>query len=361
MTFDRPYALALLLIGPLLIALYWLLLRRRRRFAVSYASLSLIRDALPRRPRWRRHLPFALFLLALASLSVAAASPQATVTVPTSRTTIILALDVSLSMCATDVEPNRLAVARDVAQRFIEEQPFGTKIGIVAFAGGAQLVAPPTTDREELNAALEALRAGRGTAVGTALLRSVDAIATVNQGVPRADLDVTKTPLEKLPPGSYQPDIIVLLSDGATTQGIAPMLAAQQVADRQLRVYSIGFGTPAPTVLSCSREQLGTDYLLNQFAGGGGGGFRGGGRGADGPPRSVLRIDERTLQAIAELTGGNYHRAEDAEQLVDVFRNLPKEVALQRQRTEISFGFTAAGAALLLAATMLSVAWNRTG
>ncbi|MGE3857690.1 MAG: VWA domain-containing protein [Dehalococcoidia bacterium] len=359
MTFDRPWALALILVVPLLIALYWLLLRRRRRFAVSYASLSLIRDALPKRPRWRRHVPFALFLLALASLAVGTARPQATVTVPTSRTTIILALDVSLSMCATDVEPNRLAVAREVAHRFIQDQPVGTKIGIVAFAGSAQLIAPPTTDHEELTTALDGLRAGRGTAVGTALLRSVDAIATVNQEVPRSDIDMTKAQPSVLPPGQYQPDIIVLLSDGATTQGVAPMLAAQQVADRHLRVYSIGFGTPAPTILSCSREQLGTDYLVNQFAGGGGGGF--GRRGADGPPRSVLRIDERTLEAIAELTGGAYHRAADAEELVDVFRNLPKEVALQRQHTEISFGFTAAGAALLTAATLLSLAWNRTG
>lgn len=358
MTFDQPWALALILVVPLLIALYWLLLRRRRRFAVSYASLSLIRDALPKRPRWRRHVPFALFLLALASLAVGTARPQATVTVPTSRTTIILALDVSLSMCATDVEPNRLAVAREVAHRFIQDQPVGTKIGIVAFAGSAQLIAPPTTDREELTTALETLRAGRGTAVGTALLRSVDAIATVNQEVPRSDIDMTKAQPSALPPGQYQPDIIVLLSDGATTQGVAPMLAAQQVADRHLRVYSIGFGTPTPTILSCSREQLGTDYLVNQFAGGGGFGGR---RGADGPPRSVLRIDERTLEAIADLTGGAYHRAADAEELVDVFRNLPKEVALQRQHTEISFGFTAAGAALLTAATLLSLAWNRTG
>ena len=154
MIFDRPWAFAFLLLIPLIIGLYLLMLRRRRRFAVSYASLSLIREAIPGRSRWRRRIPFALFLLAIACLSVAAARPQATVTVPVSRTTIILALDVSLSMCSTDVAPNRLTVAQDVARRFVTDQPAGTRIGIVAFSGGAQLIAPPTNDHKVLIAAI---------------------------------------------------------------------------------------------------------------------------------------------------------------------------------------------------------------
>ena len=352
MTLDRPYALLLLLLVPLLVGLYLLMLRRRRRFAVSFASLSLIREAIPGRTRWRRRVPFALLLLSFVSLAVAVARPQAVVSVPISRTTIILALDVSLSMCSTDISPNRLAVAQEVARKFVADQPVGTRIGVVAFSGGAQLVVPPTTDQKALVEAIDALRAGRGTAVGTALLRSVDAIAGINPGVLRADLDVSGPP--PLPQGAYQPDIVVLLTDGATTQGVAPLKAAQQAADRRLRVYPIVFGTTTPAVLSCSREQLGSDVLVNQFGGGGGR------AGVDGPRQSILRIDEKTLQSIAELTGGTYHRASDAAELVDVFRNLPREIVLQQQHTEISFAFTALGAVLALTAVTLSLAWNRT-
>ena len=358
MTFEWPYALTLLLVPPLVVAIYFMMLRRRRRFAVTYASLSLIREALPRRTRWRRHVPFALFLLALMSLAVAAARPQTVAAVPVSRTTIILALDVSLSMCSTDVEPNRLAVAQEVARTFVAEQPSGTKIGIVAFSGGAQLVVPPTTDREALTTAIDGLKAGRGTAVGTALLRSVDAIAGINPNVRRTGVDPNNRPVEPLPDGAHQPDIVVLLTDGATTQGVAPLKAAQEAVDRQLRVYTIGFGTPAGAQLVCSREQLGSESIPSQFRGGGGGGGR---PGVDGPLRTALRIDERTLQSIADLTGGTYHRAADAEQLVEVFRNLPKEIVLQKQFVEVSFGFAALGALLALAATTLSLLWNRYG
>ncbi len=354
MDFAWPYALALLVIGPILVALYLLMLRRRRRFAVSYASLSLIREALPGRTRWRRRIPFALFLLALVSVTIAVARPRSEIAVPMSRTTIILALDVSLSMCATDVEPNRLAVAQEVARAFVRDQPAGTRIGIVAFSGGAQLVVPPTTEREPLVAAIDTLRAGRGTAIGTALLRSVDAIASVNPNVERTDLEAGAPSARSLPAGAYQPDIVVLLTDGATTQGIAPLRAAQQAADRSLRVYPIGFGTATSAQLSCSREQLGSDAIANQFAGPAGGGV-------DGPRRAILRIDERTLQQIADLTGGTYHRAADASQLVEVFRDLPREFVLQKQRTEIGFGFAALGAAFALAAVGLSLAWNRYG
>ena len=354
MTFAWPYALSLLLVAPLLLAVYLIMLRRRRRFAVSYASLSLIREALPKRSRWRRRIPFALLLLSLMFLAVAAARPQAEASVPMSRTTIILALDVSRSMCSTDIEPNRLAVAQQVAKTFVADQPSGTRIGFVAFSGGAQLLVPPTTDKKQLTTAIETLTAGRGTAVGTALLRSIDAIASINPNVTRVDVDPGGAAARSLPPGGYQPDIVVLLTDGATTQGVAPLKAAQQAVDRRLRVYTIGFGTPEGGQLVCSREQLGTDVFMPQFGGGGAGRF-----GADGPPRAALRIDEKTLQGIADLTGGTYHRAVDAPQLVEVFRNLPQQIVLQKQHIEISFGFTAIAAALALAATGLSLAWNR--
>ncbi len=364
MTFAWPSALFLLLVAPLVLGAYLLLRRRRRRFAVRYASLALIREALPAQSRWRRRLPFALFLAALLSLAVAAARPQASVVVPTSRTTVILALDVSLSMCSTDVPPNRLAVAQDVARTFVRNQPAGTRIGIVAFSGIAQLVVPPTTDREALVAAIDGFTTGRGTAVGTAELRAVDAIAAVNPGVPRTGLDVA-TPAAGAAAGGYQPDIVVLLTDGATTQGVDPLVAAQQAAARRVRIYTIGFGTTEGAPLACSQQQLGGDVFGGRFAGGGrsfgfgGGNFGGGNFGGGG--RSALLIDEQTLQGIADATGGTYHRAQDASELVDVFHHLPSEVTLQHEHVELSFAFVALGALLATAAVGLSLAWNRYG
>ncbi|MEX2228126.1 MAG: VWA domain-containing protein [Dehalococcoidia bacterium] len=369
MTFAWPYLLALIFVVPLVVALHLWLLHRRRRFAVSYASLSLIREALPGGSRWRRRVPFALFLLALASLAVAAARPQAVVAVPMSRTSIILALDVSGSMCSTDVAPNRLAVAQDVARGFVEDQAGGTRIGIVAFSGLAQLVVPPTTDREALVAAIDGLTTGRGTAIGSALLRAVDAIAEVNPDVTRTGVDVSDaTGRRSTPGGGFAPDIVVLLTDGAATQGVDPLLASEAAADRGVRVYTIGFGTTEPAPLACSRDQIGTDPFNRRFASGGGGGFGfgfGGGfgfdSGAGGPRRAVLVLDEDTLQAIADITGGSYHRAADADQLAEVFRDLPAEITLQEEHVEVSVGFAALGALLTMAAVGLSLAWNRYG
>lgn len=357
MTFASPLALGLLLVVPLLIIVYLLMLRRRRRFAVSFASLSLIREAMPGRSRWRRLLPFGLFLASLASLAVAAARPQAVVAVPISRTTIILALDVSRSMCATDIAPNRLTVAQDVARKFVADQPRDTRIGIVAFSGLAQLTVPPTTDRDELVAAIDGFTAGRGTAVGSAVLRSVDAIAEINPNVTRSGVDLAGTP-GAAPTGKYEPDIVVLLTDGATTQGIDPLRAANQAADRHIRVYTIGFGTAQGGQMVCSRSQLGSDAFAGPF-GGGGGGF-----GADVGGqfrRPGLIRDEQTLKRVAEITGGSYHRAEDAEQLVQVFRNLPTQIAMQEQDIEISVVFAAVGAVFASFAVGLSLAWNRYG
>ncbi|MBM3139781.1 MAG: VWA domain-containing protein [Chloroflexi bacterium] len=350
MTFAWPYLLALLLVAPLLLAVHLLLMRRRRRFAVRYASLSLIREALPKRPRWRRHVPLVLFLLSLASLAVAAARPQAVVAVPMSRTSVILALDVSLSMCSTDVAPNRLAVAQEVARSFVKDQPSGTRIGIVAFSGVAQLVVPPTTDRKLLIEAIDGFTAGRGTAVGSALLRALDAIAEVNPDVARTGIDLSAS--RGIRGAGFEPDIVVLLTDGATTQGVHPIVAAQQAADRRIRVYTIGFGTTDVAPLVCSREQLGSNVFGGRFSGG-----------FSGPPpgtrRSFIVLDEPTLQRVADATGGSYHRAADADQLVSVFRNLPAEVTLQEQHVEVSVAFAALGGLLAAAAVGLSLAWNR--
>ena len=351
-----PWFLLLLLLIPLIIAVYIALLRRRNRYAVRYASLSLVREALPKWSRWRRHLPFALFLLGLTSLIAALARPVAAVEVPLSRTTIILALDTSRSMCATDVFPNRLTVAQEAALAFIEDQPAGTQIGIVAFAGFAEIVVSPTRDKETLQEAMRSFTTSLGTAIGSATLKSIDAIAAINPAVVPSDyiLEVEEdesTAEEKI----YEPDIIVLLTDGANSQGPNPLDAAQQAADRGIRVYTIGFGTSDPGQMICSQQQMGSDTFSGGF-GGFGGGFGGGGGGNF---RRFVVIDETTLRTVADMTGGAYFRAENADQLLDVFLNLPTQIVLQKQSLEISVLFSILGAIFVIAAVTLSLLWNR--
>lgn len=352
MLFAWPALLATLLVVPLILLARWLLLRRRRRYAVTYGSLLLLREVLPAQSQWRRRVPLVLFLAAMVSAAVATARPQAVLAVPINRMTIVLAMDVSRSMCATDVDPNRLTVAQDVARAFVDDLPNGTRVALVAFAGTAQLVVPATTDREAATAAIDGFVAGRGTAIGSAILRSVDAVAELNPNVPRSGLPVEPASGAPRQP-AVQPDIIVLLTDGATTQGVNPIVAADQAAARGLRVYTIGFGTENASQLVCSREQLGSDVFRGGF--GGPGGF--GPDAATG--RRILAIDEPTLRTIADMTGGSYYRAQDSAELSDVFRDLPGVIALQDQEIEIGFAFAALSALLASTAVGLSLVWNR--
>jgi len=348
-----PWLTLLLILIPLLLALYIWIWRRRSRYAVRYSSLSLIREAMPKRASWRQHLPFALFLIALTSLLMALTRPVAEIDVPLSRTSIILALDVSRSMCATDVSPNRLTVAQEAALAFIEDQADGTRIGLVAFAGFAELIVPPTNDKEALQEAIRNLTTSLGTAIGSATLKSIDAIADINEAVAFTGVNLgTGEGEQSLDGGFYQPDIIVLLTDGANSQGPLPVDAAQQAADRQVRVYTIGFGTTDPERMACTQQQLGSDVFSRGF----GSGFGGGGGGNF---RRFLVIDEPTLQAVADLTGGAYYRAENADQLYEVFLELPTQIILQKETTEISFLFSAIGTIFILAALWLSFRWNR--
>ncbi len=376
MSFATPLALVSLLVVPLLLGGYLWQLRRRRKQAVRYSSVALIRQALPRHSRWRRHVPIGLFLASLAALGFASARPQISEDVPLNQTSIILTLDVSGSMCATDVAPNRLTAAQNAAKDFVKNQVAGTRIGIIAFANFAQLVVAPTTDKSKLTSAIDNLTTGRGTVIGAATLQAVDAIASVNPDVAPIGPDIqsqadqggfgpgggaaTTTPPDTtpapVPPGGYEPDIIVLLTDGANTRGISPVEAAQQAAQRRVRVYTIGFGTEHPTDLVCSAEQLGAAGFGGGFGGGGAGGFGGGGGGGG---RNFLTRDEATLKAVAAATGGTYYQAEDAEQLRGVFAKLPSDIQHQRQEREISVWFVVAGALLAFGAFGLSLWWNR--
>jgi Ca-activated chloride channel family protein len=358
-----PGFILLLLCIPLLVVIYIWVLRRKRRFAIRYSSLSIIREALPKRSRWRQHLPVALFLLGLASLITALSRPVAEVPVPLSRTTIIITLDISRSMCATDVSPNRLTVAQEAAASFIEDQADGTRIGIVAFADFAEIVVPPTYDKELLKDAVRNLTTSIGTAIGSATLKAIDAIAEINTDVAPSGLNLrTNETDEGLLDEEFMPDIIVLLTDGANTRGPTPIDAAFQAADRQLRVYTIGFGTTEVSELVCTQQQLGSDELQGRFGGGFGGGFGGrdfGGGGFGGNNRRYLLLDEPTLRAVADITGGSYFRAEDAQQLVEVFLDLPTRIVLQKEAIEISVAFTALGAAFVAFAIVLSSIWKR--
>ncbi len=360
---DMLWSSFLVLLGliPLLIAAYVWVLRRRRRFTVRYSSLSLIRAALPERSRWRRHLPFALLLVALASLVIALGRPIAVLAVPTNQTTIILAIDVSRSMCSTDILPNRLEAAQAAALSFIQQQKPGTQIGIVAFSGFAEVVQAPTTDKQLLQSAIESLITGRRTAIGSGIMTSIDAIAEIDESVASSVPENSRAPaVAPVPKGAYAPDIIVLLTDGANNAGILPEKAAQQAADRGLRVYTIGFGTAKGAEFpACGQQLIGREPGGNGQGGFGGGGPGGGGFGGGGPGGGFRRgIDEVTLKQVADTTGGSYYSAESAKDLLSVFQNLPTYLITKHETLEISVIFAGLGALLVVAALGFSLLWN---
>lgn len=352
MSLTWPWALVALAALPLLFGIRWWMRRRRRRDTIRVSNLAVVRAALPGPASWRRRIPLWLFAGGLVVLGVAATAPTASVPVPANSTTILLAIDVSASMCATDVTPNRLTAAKKAAQAFIAAQPDGTRIGIVAFAGIAALVVEPTTDKRALQKAIDELRTSRGTAIGQAVLAAIDALAETNPRVPPTGVDISDAP----PPagGDYEPDTIVVLTDGRNTQGVDPVTAAAEAAARRLRVFTIGFGTTATTPLVCTADQISGDAAMRgdrQGPGGFGGGGGGGGR--------FLQIDEEALNQVADLTGGRYFRAEDAQALTDVLLDLPASISVQWQDEEITVWFVIAGALLVLFAVALSLWWSQ--
>ncbi|WP_433444190.1 VWA domain-containing protein [Nonomuraea sp. CA-141351] len=345
MSFSWPWALLSVLIIPLIFVIREWARRRRRRSAVRVTSIALVRSALPGRTRWTRKIPAALFVAGLALLAVGAARPQASVPVPQTSATILLALDTSGSMCSTDVDPNRITAAKKAAADFIESQRGGPRIGLVTFAGTAGLLVPPTDDTKSLIDALDGLTVSRGTAIGQAMLTSIDAIAEVDASVAPTGANPTG-----IGGGGYAGAAIVVLTDGANTQGVDPQTAAQQAALRRVRVFTIGFGTTNPAPMVCDNSQ---------FDGRGFGGWGGGGRGGFDSGRNVRMIDEPALKQIAQTTGGSYHRAENADQLQSALDALPGSFTVIRQRVDTAAAFAAGGAILITAALSLSLWWNR--
>ncbi len=353
MNFQWVGSLFLLVLIPLFVAFYVWLLKRRRRYTVRFSSLALVREAASHQSRWRRHLPFAIFLLALTSLVFAMARPTATVSVPSNKATVIMAIDVSRSMCSNDIKPNRLEAAKSAAKSFIHSKIKGRQIGIVAFAGFAELIQPSTDNVRLLDTAVDSLAPARRTAIGSAILRSIDAIAEVDQRVKPSDIAQAVDAVPTIPrtgSGSedYIPHIIVLLTDGASNAGPFPLSAAEQAVERGIRVYTIGFGTNSNnSIMDC-----GAQFQESPFEGGGlgfgfgqGGGFR-------------REIDDVTLRQIAEATGGEYYEASSANELESVFQNLPTYVITTRQTTEITAFFTALAALLAILALGLSFRWQ---
>ncbi len=349
-SFVWPELLWGLLLAPVLVGLYLWLLRRRRSAAMRYASLALVKEAMGAASAWRRHVPPALFLLALAALLVALARPQAVLSLPSQQQTVILAMDVSGSMRATDVEPSRLEAAQTAARAFVADQPPNTRIGVVAFAATAQLVQAPTRNREDVLAAIDRFQLQRATATGSGLVvalaalfpdhnLSVEALqrsqsgADARRGAPLGGRDAPtggpKPPVEvtPVPAGSHNEAVIILLSDGQRTTGPDPLAAARLAADRGVRVYTVGVGTPEGTTI----------------------GFEG---------WSVhVRLDEDTLKSIATMTQGEYFRAGTATDLKKIYETLNTRIVLETRQTEVTALVAGVALLLLLLSGGLSVAW----
>ncbi|MEO3807457.1 VWA domain-containing protein [Sphaerisporangium sp. B11E5] len=342
MSFSWPWALLSILVIPLIFAIREWSRRRRKRAAVRVTSIALVRTALPARTHWTRKIPAALLVTALALLAIGAARPQASVPVPRTSSTILLALDTSGSMCSTDVDPNRITAAKKAAADFIESQRGGPRIGLVTFAGTAGLLVPPTDDTDSLIKALENLTVSRGTAIGQAMLTSLDAIAEVDPTVPPTG--ATPAPGDS----GYAGAAIIVLTDGANTQGVEPQTAAREAALRRVRVFPIGFGTTNPAPMVCDNSQFD-----------GYGGFGGYGRGGFDRGRNVRLIDEPTLRQIAKTTGGSYHRAENAAQLHTALNALPSTFTVIHTKVDTAPAFAATAALLITTALSLTLWWNR--
>jgi Ca-activated chloride channel family protein len=347
-SFSWPWALLALLVIPLVLAVWWLTRRRRRRAVIRVTSIALVRTAVPGRSRWRRRIPAALLMLGLAVLAVGAARPQATVPVASSSATIMLAIDVSGSMCSTDVAPNRITAAERAATAFVKAQKGGPRIGLVAFASTAAVLVPPTTDTGQVLEALGGLTTSFGTAIGEGILTSLDAIAQVDHSVAPTGATVSRGR-----GAGYAADVIVVLTDGSNNRGIDPQTAAKQAAARGVRVSTIGYGTDNPAPLACSSAQFG-----GFGGGGGGGGAAGFGGGPDGQGNPLL-ADYGALMQISKTTGGTFYRAQDAQQLSKALAKLPAAFTIVRKHIDIASWFAAVGGLLVAAAVALSLWWNR--
>jgi Ca-activated chloride channel family protein len=338
MSFIWPELLWFLLVLPLLAAAYFLVLRRKKKLALRYASLGLVREAMSMGSRIKRHIPPLIFFGALAAMLLAVARPQATLTLPTQHETVILTMDISGSMRATDVEPNRLVAAQNAAKQFVAEQPENVRIGVVAFAGTATVAQAPTRNRDDVIAAIDRFQLQRATAIGSGIIVSLAAIFP-DEGIdvgaitygPDSSRKSEKTAAgaarKPVPPGSYASAVIILLTDGQRTTGPDSIMAAKMAADRGVRVYTVGVGTPEGKII----------------------GFEGW--------SMRVRLDEETLKEIAKITHAEYFYAGNAVDLNKVYETLNARLVLERKKTEVTALFAGLAALLAVVSAALSLAW----
>jgi len=351
MHFLWPDALWSLLLLPVLLLGYRWMLRRRRKVAVIYPSLSLILPAMGKGQRFRRHIPPALLLTALAAALMGAARPSAQVVLPADYLTLVLAMDVSRSMLAQDVKPSRIEASQAAVKAFLQELPPDVRVGIVSFAGNAQLVQQITDNKEDLIASIDRFQLQRGTATGSGLL------VALNTLLPDAGIDLESTlfgrdfrnsgnsgagqsldqrtakppPIERapVPVGSYTGGAIVLLSDGRRTIGPDPLEAAKLAASRGVRVYTVAFGTAEGVIPGMEGWSF------------------------------YARVDEESLQAMAKITGAEFFRASNAADLKNIYEHLSTKFTLERRDTEVTALFAGLCLLLVLSAMGLSLHWYR--
>jgi Ca-activated chloride channel family protein len=337
LNFIWPTMLWLLLAVPLLVGGYLWLLRRRKKTALRYANLALVKQAMGRSTAWRRHVPPALLLLAVVVLLLASARPAAVITLPSQQETIVLAMDVSGSMRAADVLPNRLVASQVAAKAFVAELPRSVRVAVVQFAGTAAVVQPPTHSREDVYAAIDRFQLQRGTATGSGIVLSLATLfpeagidlsqITGQKAMPPGPNDKPRPEFTPVEPGSYSSAAIIMLTDGQRTTGPDPLDAAKMAAERGVRVYTVGIGTK-------DGETIGFEGWSMR-----------------------VRLDEDALKAVANLTRADYFYAGTAEDLKKVYQGLSTRLVVEKKETEISALFAVLGALLVAAAAALSVAW----
>ena len=341
LNFLWPQFLWLLLALPLLVLFYLWLLRRKKKMALRYASLSIVREAMGPGQTVRRHIPPLLFLLAMALMLLATARPSAVVTLPSNQQTIMLAMDVSGSMRATDVQPSRIVAAQTAAKAFLTELPRSVKVGIVAFAGSAQVAQIPTVNREDLVSAIDRFQLQRGTAIGNGIVMSLatlfpdagidlQALQTGRDRQRGLAIDEAKKETKAftpVAPGSFNSAAIILLTDGQRTTGVDSLEAAKMAADRGVRIYTVGIGT-------VDGETIGFEGWSMR-----------------------VRLDEETLKAIATKTQADYFYAGTAADLKKVYETLSSRLTVEKKETEISSLLALAAAVLTLLSASLSMLW----
>jgi Ca-activated chloride channel family protein len=333
MSFAWPTLLLILLCVPLLLLFYLRVQQRRRRFAARYGSLTLVRDAQGQGAGTRRHIPAMVFLAGIAILIVSMARPHARVSLPKVEGTVILTFDISGSMAADDIEPTRMEAAKATAREFVENQPSGVRIGVVAFSDGGISVQAPTDDREKTLATIERLVPRRGTSVGNGILVALNTIAVDAGDPPLLNTNNLSGATEPeptapdAPQGWYTSAVIVLLSDGENNESPDPAVVSDLAADLGVRVYTVGVGSVA-----------GADLDIEGFT-------------------VHSQLNEPMLQYISVNTGGLYYNANNEEDLRRIYSDLRPKLTIRPEELEVTFIFAAVGLLVFLTGGLLSLLW----